>query len=317
MQLPPPGATGEGDDATGRPITDASVLGHPSAESTHREVNGVELHVVTAGDPADPLVVLLHGFPEFWYGWHRQVGPLVDAGFRVLVPDQRGYASSGKPDGVRPYRRRELVRDVVGLVGTEDCESAHVVGHDWGGVVAWDLACRRPDLVERLGIVNVPHPRAFRRLLPRSPEQLWRSRYVLYVQFPRLPEWAVRRGDFALWVRTLRDGARPGTFIPTDAERYRAAWRHESAPTAMLNWYRALPRYPDHPPRERVTAPTVILWGEDDPALVPELARRSLDLCEDGRLERFPRATHWVHHDYPERVANLLVEHLGGPRTRR
>jgi pimeloyl-ACP methyl ester carboxylesterase len=292
-----------------RATTDASVLDVPSAESTRREVNGVELHVVAAGDPADPLVVLLHGFPEFWYGWHRQVRPLVDAGYRVLVPDQRGYARSGKPDAVRAYRRRELVGDVVELVGTEGRESAHVVGHDWGGVVAWDLACRRPDLVDRLGVVNVPHPGAFRWLLPRSPEQLWRSRYVLYLQFPRLAEWAVRRDDFALWVRALRE-ARPGTFTPTDVERYRAAWRSAGAPTAMLNWYRAALRYPDSPSQERVTAPTLVVWGEDDSALVPELARRSLDCCEEGRLERFPRATHWVHHEHPERVADLLVAHL-------
>jgi len=297
---------------TSRPATDASVLEFPSAESTYREVNGVELHAVAAGDPADPLVVLLHGFPEFWYGWHRQVRPLVDAGYRVLVPDQRGYARSGKPDGVRPYRRRELVRDVVGLVGTEGRESAHVVGHDRGAVVAWNLACRRPDLVGRLGIVNVPHPKAFRRLLPRSPEQLWRSRYVLYLQIPRLPEWAARRDDFALWVRALRDQARPGTFGPADVERYRAAWRSEGAPTAMLNWYRAALRYPDSPSRKRVTAPTLVVWGEADAALVPELARRSLEYCEEGRLERFPRATHWVHHEHPERVADLLVEHLDG-----
>jgi pimeloyl-ACP methyl ester carboxylesterase len=275
-------------------------------------VNGVDLHVVAAGDPTDPLVVLLHGFPEFWYGWHRQVEPLVDAGFRVLVPDQRGYARSGKPEGVRPYRLSALARDVVALVGTEGRESARVVGHDWGALVAWDLARRHPEVVERLGVVNVPHLSAFRRTLLRNPTQLRRSWYAAFFQLPRLPEWAAKRGDFALWVRALRDGANPGTFTDEDVARYRTEWRREGAPTAMLNWYRALVRYPGDPPRERVTAPTLVLWGENDRALVPELAPRSLDYCEEGRLERFPGATHWVHHEYPERVADLLVEHLSG-----
>jgi pimeloyl-ACP methyl ester carboxylesterase len=294
------------------PATDASALDLPSAESTSREVDGVELHVVAAGDPADPLVVLLHGFPEFWYGWRGQIGPLVDAGYRVLVPDQRGYGRSERPDGVRPYRRRELVRDVVGLVGTEGRESAHVVGHDWGAVVAWDLACRRPELVDRLAVVNVPHPVAFRRTLRSNPEQFRRSWYVLLFQLPWLPERLAARDDFALWARMLREDARPDAFTTADLERYRATWRRAGAPTAMLNWYRALIRYPDDPPRERVAVPTLLLWGEADRALVPELARRSLDYCETGRLERFPAATHWVHHEQPDRVAELLVEHLGG-----
>jgi pimeloyl-ACP methyl ester carboxylesterase len=307
------GGTGDGGaiDTTAGPRTDASVLDVPSAESAYRRVNGVDLHVVEAGDPDDPLVVLLHGFPEFWYGWREQIGPLVDAGYRVLVPDQRGYAHSEKPAGVRSYRRRELVGDVAELVRTEGRESAHVVGHDWGALVAWDLARRRPGLVDRLGIVNAPHSMAFRRALRSNPEQLWRSRYVLYFQLPRIPERRARRDDFARWTRALR-AARPGTFDPTDVERYRTAWRREGAPGAMLNWYRAAARYPDEPSRERVAAPTLIVWGEDDRALVPELAKRSLDRCENARLERFPGATHWVHHEYPERISDLLTAHLGG-----
>ena len=303
-------STRESADATARPRTDASVLDVPSAESTCREVNGVDLHVVAAGDPDDPLVILLHGFPEFWYGWRGQVAPLVDAGYRVLVPDQRGYAGSEKPAGVRPYRLSELSGDVVDLVGTEGGGSAHVVGHDWGALVAWDLARRHPRLVDRLGVVNGPHLTAFRETLRSNPDQMRRSWYAAYFQIPRLPEWTAKRRDFAFWVRALRD-ASPGTFTHADVERYREAWGREGAPTAMVNWYRALVRYPDDPPRERVTVPTLIVWGEDDRALVPGLARRSLDYCERGRLERFPDATHWVHHEYPERVAGLLVEHLG------
>ncbi|MDX1747373.1 MAG: alpha/beta hydrolase, partial [Halobacteriales archaeon] len=174
----------------------------------------------------------------------------------------------------------------------------------------WDLARRHPEVVDRLGVANVPHLSAFRKTLRSNPAQMARSWYAAFFQLPRLPEWASRRNDFALWVRALRDGANPGTFTDEDVARYRDAWRQEGAPTAMLNWYRALVRYRDDPPNERVTTPTLVVWGENDRALVPELARKSLDYCADGRLERFPGATHWVHHEFPERVTALLIEHL-------
>lgn len=282
------------------------------AESTHRTGDGVDLHVVAAGDPADPLVVLLHGFPECWYGWHRQIAPLVEAGFRVLVPDQRGYNASDKPAGVRSYRLPKLVSDVATLVATENRDSAHVVGHDWDTIVAWFLALRRPETVDRLAVVNGPHPGAFLRTLPASPGQLLRSWYVLAMQVPRLPEWLWGRNDLLSALRGLRDSARPGTFSTADLDRYRAAWSQPGARTAMCNWYRALVRHPPKPPFGSVDIPTLVAWGERDPTLVPELAGRSIGYCREGRLERFPRATHWVQHEFPDRLADLLVAHLSG-----
>lgn len=277
-----------------------------------RDASGVRLHVVTAGDPADPLVVLLHGFPEFWYGWHRYIEPLVEAGYRVLVPDQRGYNRSGKPAGVRPYRITELTRDVVALIRSDGCESAHVIGHDWGAFVAWNLALREPERVDRLGIINVPHPTAFRRTLLWNREQLRRSWYAFAFQIPLLPEWAAARNDFALWTRVLTDSVPEGTFDEADLDRYRNAWGRQRAARSMVNWYRAVPRYPRLPPRESVEAPTLIVWGERDEALVPDLAPRSLSYCVDRRLERVPDAGHFVTHERPEEVAGLLVDHLGG-----
>jgi pimeloyl-ACP methyl ester carboxylesterase len=277
-----------------------------AAESTVRSVGNVDLHVVVAGDPADPLVVALHGFPECWYGWHRQIAPLVEAGYRVLVPDQRGYNASDKPTGVGAYRIPELVGDVVGLVESEGRESAHVVGHDWGAVVAWSLALSRPGVLDRLGIMNVPHPGAYLRTL--AGRQLLRSWYVLAMQVPGLVESVWQRANLA--ERVFRSQAQPGTFTERDLDRYRAAWSQPGARTAMCNWYRALVRYPPLPPFGTVETPTLVIWGEDDAALVSELAGRSLDYCERGRLERFPDATHWVNHEYPDRVADLLVAHL-------
>lgn len=294
-----------------RTATDASLLDVPSAKSEFRTVNDIELHVVTAGDEDDPLVVLLHGFPEFWYSWHRHVDSLVEAGYRVLVPDQRGYNHSEKPDGIRPYRLPELSRDIVELVDTEGRDSAHLVGHDWGATVAWDVALRHPDTVDRLGILNVPHPSAFYRTILSNPRQLLRSWYILFFQLPRIPEWFGTRRDYGAWVSALRDQSKPGTFTEEDFSRYRVAWSRKGVCNAMLNWYRAMVRHAEDPPRERVTSPTMVIWGEEDHALVPELAPKSVEYCEDGRLERFPNATHWVHHEYPDRVTDLLLDHLG------
>lgn len=280
-------------------------------ESSMREVNGVHLHTLEAGPRDGPLVVLLHGFPEYWYGWHHQIGTLVDAGYRVLVPDQRGYNTSEKPAGVEPYRLGELSRDVYELVAAAGRASAHVVGHDMGGMVAWDVARRFPETVDRLCVLNCPHYSAYRRTVLTNPSQLSKSWYALFFQLPRLPEWLARRDDFELWVDLLQDSSTPGTFSEFDLACYRTAWRHEDAPRAMVNWYRALARYTIHPEREQVDAPTLLVWGDDDVALVPELADASLEYCTDGRLERFPDAGHFVQHEEPEAVGELLVDHLG------
>jgi pimeloyl-ACP methyl ester carboxylesterase len=290
---------------TNAPLPDVS-----SIESTFRDANDVRLHVVVAGDADDPLVVLLHGFPEFWYEWHQYIEPLVDAGYRVLVPDQRGYNRSDKPAGVRPYRITELSGDVVDLIATEGRDAAHVIGHDWGAAVGWDLALRHPDAVDRLGIINVPHPTVFQRTLTSNLTQLRKSWYMFFFQIPRLPERYVGRNDYGFLVTALEE-ARPGTFTETDFERYRRAWAEEEALTATINWYRALFRHGEDPPRGRVRAPTLIVWGDDDQALVPEMASRSLEYCDEGNIERFPDATHWIPHEYPDRVSGLLLDHLG------
>jgi len=289
----------------------APLPGIASAERTFRDVSDVSLHVVAAGDPSDPLVVLLHGFPEFWYEWYDYVDPFVEAGYRVVIPDQRGYNRSEKPAGIRPYRITELSGDIVDLIATEDRETAHVVGHDWGAAVAWDLALRHPDTVDRLGIVNVPHPTVFEKQLRSNVTQMHKSWYMFFFQVPRLPEWQVRRNDYEFMVTAMRQGARPGAFDETDFERYRRAWGQPGAITAMLNWYRALFRHGEKPPRERVIAPTRIVWGENDRALVPEMAPRSVDYCANGSLERFSDGTHWIPHEYPDQVADLLLTHLG------
>lgn len=282
----------------------------PGATASRRQIGGVDLHVVAAGDPADPLVVLLHGFPDFWYGWREQLPGLVEAGYRVLVPDQRGYNRSDAPTGLDAYRTSVLSRDVAGLIASEGRDRAHVVGHDWGAAVAWDLALRQPAVVDRLGIINVPHPTVLRRTLRSNPRQLARSWYVFAFQLPGVPEWALGRRDGALLARLLRESANPGTFSEADLARYRAAWRRGSI-RAMVDYYRAAARRPESLPRRHVQAPALVLWGEDDVALVPEMAEESLTYCVDGDLQTFPAASHWVHLEESDAVTDALVDHLG------
>ncbi|WP_330633132.1 alpha/beta fold hydrolase [Halocatena halophila] len=294
-------------ETTDSTSTDASLLDDARISSTYRDGDGVRLHVVAAGDPDGPLVVLLHGYPDFWYGWHNQLRSLVDAGYRVLVPDQRGYNLSEAPEGIDAYRLSNLEADVRALIESEGRHSAHVVGHDFGAYVAWHLALREPDSVDRLAIFNVPHPTVYHAFIRRSPRQLARSWYAIFYQLPRFPEWLLGRNDAALLVSALEKSANPGTFDDEAIRRYRAAWRQNGV-TPMINWYRGL-RRSKRPASDTVSQPTLICWGENDIALCPELADRSVEYCTDGDLRTFPNASHWVHHERSA-VTDTLLEHL-------
>ena len=170
------------------------------------------MHVAEAGPADGPLVVLLHGFPEFWYGWRHQIGALAAAGYRVLAPDQRGYHLSDRPRGLDAYAVDRLAADVIGLIAARGRDTATVVGHDWGAGVAWWLALRHPSWLERMAILNVPHPAVLLRHLRRDPTQWLRSWYILFFQLPRLPEALLRANDYAGMARGLRRSAQAGTF---------------------------------------------------------------------------------------------------------
>jgi pimeloyl-ACP methyl ester carboxylesterase len=286
----------------------------PETDLRHRTiaVNGVRLHVVEAGSEDGPLLILLHGFPEFWYGWRRQIGPLAAAGFRVQVPDQRGYNLSGKPRRVSSYNLDRLAGDVVGLIDAAGAAKARVVGHDWGGVVGWWLGIRHAERLERLALLNIPHPLVMERAVRHSAVQRKKSRYIFFFQLPWLPERIFSRHDFAYAVRSLRVSSRPGTFSDEEIARYKEAWSQGGAVRSMLHWYRAALRArPRRPSSPRVTVPTLLIWGTQDRFLGQELAQPSIDLCDHGRLELIPEATHWVQLEEPARVNPLLVDFLG------
>lgn len=275
------------------------------------ELGGIALHVVEAGPADGRPVVLLHGFPEFWWGWRHQVGALASAGFRAVVPDQRGYGGSDTPDAVAAYRLGTLGADVVALADALGLGRFDLVGHDWGGIVAWWVAARHPGRVRRLAILNAPHPDTRWAVIRRDPAQLLRSWYVAFFQLPHLPERILASDGFAPLARALARTSRPGTFSDEDLRRYRETWGRPGALAGMLAWYRALVRHPPRP-AGRVAAPTLILWGRRDGALGPRFATESLALCDQGRVRWFDESTHWLLHEEPAAVNAELLAHLAG-----
>ena len=285
--------------------------GRPSYPYRHRWVRtapSVRLHVVEAGPPHGERVVLLHGFPEFWYGWRHQIPALARAGYRVIVPDQRGYHRSSKPRRIQAYGIRHLVRDVRALIDATGGAPAHVVGHDWGAMVAWALAARAPQYVRRLGILNVPHPHVMRETLRTDPAQRIRSLYAAFFQLPYLPEWVLRARHGAGLALLMRLSSHPSTFPAAALRRYRVAWRQPGAVRSMLHWYRAALRTNDLRalPNTPIQPPTLVLWGAKDTALRAHMAPKSVARCANGRLMMLPEATHWVQHDCPDRVNQTL-----------
>jgi pimeloyl-ACP methyl ester carboxylesterase len=269
----------------------------------------VTLHVAEAGPDDGPPVILLHGFPEFWFGWRHQIRPLATAGFRVIVPDQRGYGLSDKPSGIAAYHLDRLAGDVVALADACGAPTVRLVGHDWGGLVAWWTASLHPERIDRLAILNAPHPAVVGDYMRHHPGQWLRSVYVGLFQLPRLPERLLTADRFRALRQALTRTSRPGAFTRADFERYVAAWRQPGAMTAMLNWYRALVRLPrTSPPRVRV--PTLILWGKRDTALQSGLAEASLAFCDHGSIRWYDQATHWIAHEEPAAVNADLARFL-------
>jgi len=276
--------------------------------------NGIRLHVAQTGSRYGSLVIMLHGFPEFWYGWRFQLQPLAEAGFRVWAPDQRGYNLSDKPEGISAYRLDELAEDVLGMINAAGVDRCYLVGHDWGAAVAWWVALRYPERLHKLAILNVPHPAVMMKTIFTSFAQLRRSWYMFFFQVPYFPEAILRSNDWGPVVKMLLQTSQPGSFTPQDLDLYRQAWWRTGAFAAMLNWYRAaLQLPPDMGGDLRIRVPTLMLWGANDAALGREMAEPSLNLCEQGKLVFFENSSHWVHLDEAESVNRHLLEFFSAP----
>lgn len=283
----------------------------------YADLDDVRLHYVEAApaEAADaPLVILLHGFPEFWYSWRHQIPALVAAGWRVVAPDMRGYNLSDKPRGVASYRLEHLSGDVKQLIahlqdGRAGQDKAVVVGHDWGAAVAWDFAARHPEHLVRLAILNVPHPVAMQRGL-KTLRQLKKSWYILAFQLPWLPEKLAAAGDYKMVRDALQKTVRPGAMDTADVERYVEAMAQPGALTGAINYYRAAGRDPSSTCVRTIEAPVLVIWGMQDFALGSELAEPPAKWVPHARVERIAEASHWVQLDAPERVNALLVDFL-------
>ncbi len=297
-------------DGTGI-LVDSAAIGSEGWVHRHAVVNGVRLHYVEYG--SGPLVVLLHGFPEFWYAWRHQIPALAAAGYRVIAPDQRGYNLSDKPKGIRHYRLEALLGDVLGIIRHVGEQRAVVAGHDWGGAIAWNFAMRHPEAVDRLMVLNAPHPQRFLEEI-MGFSQLRKSWYMLLFQLPWLPERLLRSGDYAGLAHTLRtDPMHPGAFSDADIALYKQAIAQPGALTATINYYRALFRLnPVTYQRSitRIDIPTLLVWGEQDRYLGLRLTEGLEPWVPKLQLERIPDASHWVQAEVPGRVNELMVGFL-------
>lgn len=265
------------------------------------DINGVELHWVEAGE--GPLVVLLHGFPEFWYSWRNQIPALVRAGHRVIAPDLRGYNESSKPAGIAAYKMQTVVQDIAALIARSGDVPCDVVGHDWGGVAAWFHAMLHPDQVRRLAVLNSPHPVPLRRELRRSREQRLRMWYQLFFNIPWLPDTLLRLGGLRLMMR------RAGRFTDAELREYARSWRWPGAVRGMLGYYRAMLRTRAElaPLVRPIDVPTLLIWGERDPVFTRATTENFSDYVPNLRVERIAEAGHFVQTDAANRVNELLV----------
>lgn len=295
------------------PRMQGRVTNEVEAEGSLREAmidtGEVRLHTVSRG--SGPPVVLLHGFPEFWYSWRHQMQALAEAGFSAIAPDLRGYNLSDKPQGVEAYRVDKLMADIEGLLRALGHSKAHIIGHDWGGYLAFYLAAHRPHLVDKLIVLNGPHPKIMARELAH-PRQLAMSWYILFFQLPGLPERLItsRRG----LERVFRSETSEGALSDEELEKYVTAMEQPGAATASIHWYRAAMRPPRLSRRiPSIEAPTLVLWGERDRFLGPGQLRGLEREARDLTVVRFPDAGHWLPQERPREVNERIVGFLKQP----
>ena len=280
------------------------------------EVNGVRLHYAAAGN-AGKLILFLHGFPEFWYAWRKQLAEF-SGDFLAVAPDMRGYNLSSKPAEIAAYDMRQLVGDVRGLVRYFGADRCYLVGHDWGGVVAWGAAIAFPEMIEKLVIFNAPHPGVFSRELRENPAQQQASQYFTLFRSPEA-EAVITANNFANFQSAiLGELLKEGIFTEADREAYIEAWSQPGAITGGLNYYRAAQEGPPEAlvgeafdvtrrfPSLQVKAPTLVIWGERDPYLLTGNLVGLEQYVPNLRIERIRDATHWVVHEKSAQVNALM-----------
>jgi epoxide hydrolase 4 len=300
-------------------MTDALINLDSSIRHGYAQIGGVRLHYAERGS-GDRLVILLHGFPEFWYSWRHQLMALGES-YRVVAPDMRGYNLSDKPARVEDYKVNLLVDDVLGLVRHFGKKQAAIVGHDWGAGVAWAVAQMHPEYVWKLVAMQVPPMAAWRANM--TLRQALSSWYMLFFQLPRVPEWLMSARDYAFVERIFKKTvARPGAFTDTDIAVYKQALREPGALTAAINYYRAnvFSMFMKRKPAEaelsdnRIRAPTLFIYGEQDHAVLPETVRDVKSYIDAPYREvRIKQSAHWVQNEAVNEVNAALQSFLASP----
>jgi pimeloyl-ACP methyl ester carboxylesterase len=286
-----------------------------SVRHGYAHVGDVRLHYAESGQ-GERLVILLHGFPECWYSWRHQLLALGDS-YRVVAPDMRGYNLSSKPPEIKDYLLDRLVDDVTGLVRHLGARDAAIVGHDWGAAVAWEVAQKHPEYVWKLAALQVPPAAVWARNV--TLKQLLRSWYMFFFQLPVLPEWLIRRDNFAGVEKMLRQTSKRGTFSDADMAIFKSALNEPGAVTAGINYYRAnlgprlrrmLKRRP-YTSEELIRIPTLFIYGEKDMAIVAETVRAVSEYVDAPYTEvRLPMSGHWVQQESPSEVNTALLRFL-------
>ena len=273
------------------------------------EVNGLSFAIDEAGD-GDSVALLLHGFPESRRCWRHQLPVLAECGWRAVAPDLRGYGQSSRPAEQSAYAIEHLVADAAGLFDALGARRRLLIGHDWGGAIAWAFAIRRARPLDGLVIVNAPHPLVFRRVLRTGWRQRLRSWYMAFFQVPWLPEWLLTERHGRAVAAALVDSSAPGTFPPDILAHYRDNAAAPGAMTAMLNYYRAALDFGAIADGPGVDVPTLLVWGEQDHALGPELIAPTAYHVPDLVVRRLPQVSHWVPEEAPAELNAALAAWL-------
>jgi len=274
------------------------------------QTNNIQLHYVTEGE--GPLMVMLHGFPEFWYSWRYQI-PEFAKGYKVVAPDLRGYNDSEKPSGVSAYAMSELIEDVKGLIEEFGYETCVLVGHDWGGAIAWQFAYAYPEMLEKLIIMNLPHPAKFSQGL-KTPQQLLKSWYIFFFQLPLLPEWLLSWNNYSAIAAAFQQMAvDETTFSQQDLDAFQDAAAKRGALTAMIHYYRCAFQDLWQLNNRKwgvLEVPTLLIWGEQDAALGKELTYGTENYVKNLQLRYIPNCSHWVQQEKPKLVNRYMWEFL-------
>ncbi|MBD2180898.1 alpha/beta hydrolase [Planktothrix sp. FACHB-1355] len=280
-----------------------------SWQHNYINTNGIKLHCVTQGEGS--LMLMLHGFPEFWYSWRYQI-PQFSKDFKVVALDLRGYNDSDKPTNKSAYVMDEFIKDVKGAIETLGYQKCVLVGHDWGAAIAWNFAYTYPEIVERLIIMNVPHPAKFFQAFFTNPQQLMRSWYIFFFQLPVLPEFVLQLSDYkAIKSVFIKTTFNKNNFASADIETYKNAAAKPGAIKAMLSYYRNIFRQVFIKEVWQILeVPTLMIWGENDTALGKELTYGTEAYVRDFQIKYIPNCSHWVQQDRPEVVNQYMREFL-------